>query len=95
MPAGSRRHHAVLQHAAAAIRVYDPPDVWIGIRGLGPGPSDETVNAYEVEARYHPQIGTDTQLWLDDGRRLRVKGLRNVEERSRDLVLYCEDVTTP
>lgn len=95
MPAGSRRHHAVLRHAAAAIRVYEPPDVWVGLRGLGPGPNDETVRSYEVDTRYHPQIGTDTQLWLDDGRCLVVKGSRDVDERSRDLVLYCEAVDTP
>lgn len=94
MPAGARRTLVTLRDQDGVV-AFDPATLWVGLRALGPGASEESVNAYEVDAPYHPQISTDTRLETEDGRLLFVKGHRDVDDRGRNLVLYCEEVRTP
>jgi hypothetical protein len=95
MPAGARRHLVTLEGDAGALTSFSPSSLYVGVRAIGPGSSEELGNAYEVDAPFHSQITTETRLVLADGRALYVKGIRNIDERSRALVLYCEEVRTP
>jgi head-tail adaptor len=69
-----------------------PKDWWCDIQPHEPFESDgERMTAHRVSGRYHPQITLDTRI-LYGSRELFVKGVQNVGDRNRELVLYCEEV---
>jgi hypothetical protein len=44
--------------------------------------------------RHHPQVSFNTRI-RHEGRQLFVRGIQNVDEDDRYLVLLCEEVQTP
>jgi hypothetical protein len=50
---------------------------------------------YQVNMRYHPQVGLNSRLTLHDGRHLIVRGYENPGLMNRELNLLCEEVVTP
>lgn len=76
----------------------DPPQMWASIEG--PPGEDEAVAgnverarvSHTVEMDYHPDVTLQSRIVLEDGRILSVRGLVNVEERSIELVLSCEEI---
>jgi head-tail adaptor len=39
---------------------------------------------------FHPQVTTETRIWLEDGAALNVTGVRNPDAQGIDLELTCE-----
>jgi hypothetical protein len=72
-------------------RVYSPARVKCAIRPASPGPFDEQKITHVVEMRYQPNIGFNTRITHDD-RQLYVRGMQDVDEAHRMLVLLCEEV---
>jgi head-tail adaptor len=75
-------------------KTFTPAKVWAAVRPASPGSDGETHLTHVVEMRYHPQITLNTCITHRD-RKLFVKGIQNVDERNRALVLLCEEVQTP
>ncbi len=78
---------------------FDPARVPASIRPGPPGSFDENKTTHSVLIRFHPQVTTLTRLtWLDAQNVEHVafvKGIQDVENRHRELVLLCEEVLTP
>ena len=45
-----------------------------------------------VTMDYHPQVTTETRIWVDGGGALNVTGVRNPDAKGVDLELTCEEV---
>src|SRR5688572_14401858 len=71
--------------------VYAPSRVKCAIRPGAPGAYDENKSTHIVEMRYHAQITFNTVL-IHAGRHLYVRGIQNVDELNREMVLLCEEV---
>lgn len=76
----------------------DPPDAWVQIQPLDPSTADERrVISSRVTMRYHPQVTIDSHMLIgepsdDDRRTLFVRGVQNVDNMNRELILFCEEV---
>lgn len=68
-----------------------PPDVWCAIQPLPAGSGDGRSTFHLVTMRYHPQVTMDTRITFGT-RELFVRNVQNVDERNRELRLYCEEV---
>lgn len=69
-----------------------PPAWWATFETLDPVASDGSrIVATRLRGRYHPQITVDSIL-VYGSRELFVKGVQNVDDANRHLVLYCEEV---
>lgn len=97
MSRGKRRTLATLSDipSDSTPAVYSPSAIWIAPSPLGPGSSDENAKGFNVETDYNPQITTNTKLTLEDGRVLFVRGIQDVDDLHRTLLLYCEQVLNP
>lgn len=73
-------------------QVYSPSRVKCAIQPQPPGAFDEGKVTHVVTTRYHSQISTSTML-MHKGRRLFVKGVQNIDEMDREMVLLCEEVS--
>jgi len=73
---------------------FDPSRVKCSIQPQSPGAFDETKTTHLVTMRYHPQVTFNTRI-AHRGRFLFVRGVQNVDELNRELVLLCEEVKTP
>lgn len=70
-----------------------PSTWWATFEPLDPIASDGTrIVATRLRGRYHPEITVDSILVYGE-RELFVKGVQNVDDANRHLVLYCEEVT--
>jgi len=68
-----------------------PRRIPVAIEPLTPQATGRIASCY-VHLRYHPQITIDTCLTTVEGsRQLFVKGIQHIDERRRDMVLYCEE----
>jgi head-tail adaptor len=45
-----------------------------------------------VTMDFHPQVTTDTRIWMEDGRAFNVTGVRDPDLRGVTLELTCEEV---
>jgi head-tail adaptor len=69
-----------------------PKDWWCEIAPHEPYESDgERMQAHRVTGRYHPQITLDTRI-LYGTRELFVKGVQNLGDANKEIILYCEEV---
>jgi head-tail adaptor len=70
-----------------------PSNWWAAIQPLPPATAGDgtRVIASLVTMRYHPQVTVDTRVRYGT-RDLFVKGVQNVNEEDREMVLYCEEV---
>jgi hypothetical protein len=73
---------------------YSPSRVKASIRPAAPGPFGERMVTHIVEMRRHPQITFNTRI-THRNRMLFVRGIQDVDERHRYMVLLCEEVQTP
>jgi len=75
-----------------------PRTAWCAIQPLDMTSVDGTrLQASRVTMRFHPQVTVDTRIVYADpvlhrDRELFVKGVQNVSDGNRELVLYCEEV---
>jgi head-tail adaptor len=68
-----------------------PETVWCAIEPLDASVSDGTrIQASRVTMRYHDQVTVDTRI-VYGTRELFVKGVQNVNDANRELVLFCEE----
>jgi len=74
---------------------YVPSRVYAAIAPAPPGAFDEQRITHQVSIWYHPQITFDTVIVHQGTRRLYVKGIQNINEQDRELMLLCEEVKTP
>jgi head-tail adaptor len=71
----------------------NPATAWVAIEPFNPGVSDDTRgHAVQVTMRYHPQVTLDTRLVYGTTEYF-VKGVQNLGDANRELVLFCETVT--
>jgi len=69
----------------------DPFEVWASIEPVAPISADSIrVQGHFVTIPYHPQVTIDTRV-LYGTRELFVKGVQNVNEKNREMRLYCEE----
>jgi len=88
-----RRHEVVLDDEDG--RVFSPERVLVAIRTSSPSTLDESRMTYQVNMRFHPQVGLNTRLTRLDGGQMIVRGYENVGMRSIEINLLCEEVVTP
>lgn len=70
----------------------NPATAWVQIQPLEPTITDDTrMQASRVTMRYHPQVTIDTHM-VYGSRTLFVRGVQNVDDANRELVLFCEEV---
>ena len=70
----------------------NPAKWWALIEPLDPFASDGTrTMSYRVSGRYRPDITVDTRIQYE-GREIFVKGVQNLGEQNRELILYCEEI---
>lgn len=68
-----------------------PSTVWASIEPVNPASADGTrMQGHYVTMRYHPEVTIDTRI-VYGSRELFVRGVQNVDERNRELRLYCEE----
>lgn len=68
-----------------------PSTVWASIEPYDASVADGTrMQASRVVIRYHAQVTVDTRI-LYGTRELFVKGVQNVGELNREMVLFCEE----
>lgn len=96
MNSGALRHYVRLDDPIedGTPLVFAPDYVWASIVPAPPGAFDENKTTHIVTIRYHAQVTFNTRITHRD-RFLYVRGIQNVEERNRELVLLCEEVKTP
>lgn len=96
MKAGALRHLVELDDPVEDRTpvVFSPAQVFADIQPAPPSAFDELKVTHLVRIRYHEQVTFNTRL-THRGRRLYVRGIQNVGERNRELVLQCEEVVTP
>jgi head-tail adaptor len=69
----------------------DPSTWWATIEPLSPIASDETrMQASRVTMRYHPQVTLDCFIKIGT-RKLLVRGVQNIDDANRELVLFCTE----
>jgi head-tail adaptor len=75
----------------------NPASAWVAIEPLDASLSDSTrLLAHRVTMRFHKQVTVDTRIVYSDpvlgrDRELFVKGVQNMADANRELVLYCEE----
>lgn len=75
-----------------------PSTAWCAIEPLDASVSDSTrLQAHRVTMRHHAQVTVDTRIVYADpvlgrDRELFVKGVQNIGDANRELVLFCEEV---
>ena len=72
----------------------DPPAAWVQIQPLDPTTTDERrMLASRVTMRYHPEVTIDSHLVIDadTDRVLFVRGVQNVDNMNKELILFCEE----
>ena len=98
MNANRRIHKVTLSNAATTtpdsdgyFQALEPEAVFAAIEPLTPSPSDGTrITPFAVLIPYHAQVAIDTRI-VYGTRQLFVKGVQNVDERNREMRLYCEE----
>jgi head-tail adaptor len=76
----------------AAQPALSPSTWWACVEPLDPTTSDGTrMQASRVTMRYHPQVTLDTFIRYGT-RVLYVKGVQNVGDANRELILFCDEV---
>lgn len=80
------------------MKALDPPDLIVAIESSGgqderlaPGTVASSATRI-ISGPWHPQVTTQTVITYD-GRTFNVVGVRNDDERGRDMVLTCEERT--
>lgn len=69
-----------------------PATAWVALEPLQPFESDGTrTQGFYVSMRYHDGVTVDTRI-VYGSREFYVKGVQNVNEKNRELRLYCEEV---
>ncbi len=74
--------------------VFSPSRWKAAIHPQSPGAFDEQKTTHLVEMPYHAQVTFNTRITFRE-RQLFVRGIQNVDEENRELVLLCEEVKTP
>lgn len=97
MNVGALRHLVTLEHQADTqpAPTYIPDRVYAAIEPSTPGAFDEQRITHRVSMWYHPQICFSTVIRHQETRVLYVKGIQNVNEQNKELVLLCEEVNNP
>ncbi len=106
MPAGRKNRLVSLARSPQTsgdsdgfFEALSPSTAWCAIQPLDPSSiGDGTrLQVHRVTMRYHPQVTVDTRLVYADpvlnrDRELFVKGVQNLGDANRELVLFCEEV---
>lgn len=98
---GTYRHWVTLDDPVVdgTPNTFAPSRVKCAIRPSSPGAFDEQKVTHLVEMRFDPRITFNTRIRHTDTQgaehELFVKGIQNVDNRDRYLVLLCEEVMTP
>jgi head-tail adaptor len=75
-----------------------PSTAWCAIEPLDVTVSDGTrLQPHRITMRFHAQVTVDTRLVYEDpllrrDREFFVKGVQNLNDANRELVLFCEEV---
>jgi head-tail adaptor len=81
----------VTDDADGFFEALSPSSWWCSVEPLDPSVSDGTrLLSHRVSGRYRSDITIDTKIRYGS-RDLFVKGVQNVGEQNRELILFCEE----